>query len=164
MDFMSDTLSDGRKIRMLTVLDLYTRECLAIRVDFRFTGDQVVRVLEGQAAERRVPGAIRVDNGPEFTGRSLDLWAYFNGVTLDFSEPATPTDNAFIELLNCRIREECLNLHWFNCLEDSWPRTEAWRRHYNHERPHGALGNLAPGEFAKTLARIDRPDRTSRLA
>jgi putative transposase len=164
MDFMSDTLSEGRKIRLLTVLDLYTRECLAIRVDFRFTGDQVARALEGLVAERRAPAAIRVDNGPEFTGRSLDLWAYFHRVTLDFSEPATPTDNAFIESFNGRFREECLNLHWFSCLEDARSKTGAWRLPYNHDRPHGSLGNLAPREFARSRARNSGPDRVSRLA
>jgi putative transposase len=164
MDFMRDTLSDGRAIRLLTVLDLYTRECLAIRVDFRFTGDRVVRVLEGLAAERRAPEAIRVDNGPEFRGRMLDLWAYFNGVALDFSEPGKPTDNAFIESFNGRFREECLDLHWFTCLEDARSKTGAWRLDYNHDRPHGSLGNLAPGEFAKSRARVSGPDRGSKLA
>ncbi len=164
MDFMSDALSDGRKIRLLTVLDLYTRECLAIRVDLRFTGDRVVRVLEGLAADRRAPAAIRTDNGPEFTGQSLDLWAYFNGVTLDFSEPATPTDNAFIESFNGRFREECLDLHWFTCVEDARSKTGAWRVHYNRDRPHSALGNLAPGEFAKSKAGVEGPGRAPKVS
>jgi putative transposase len=136
LDFMSDTLSDGRKIRLLTVLDVFPRECLTIRVDTRFTGDQVVKVLEELAAVRGRPGSLRIDNGPEFTGRSLDLWAYFNQVTLDFSEPATPTDNAFIESFNGRLRQECLNVHWFLCLEDARAKVEAWRRQYNPEHPH----------------------------
>src|SRR5262249_6524713 len=148
LDFMSDTLSDGRKFRLLTVLDVFTRECLAIRVDTRFTGDQVVKVLEELAFERGSPQRLRIDNGPEFTGRSLDLWAYFNQVTLDFSEPAKPTDNAFIESFNGRFRQECLNLHWFLCLEDARAKVEVWRRQYNAEHPHSALGYLAPGEFA----------------
>src|SRR5262245_22081174 len=152
MDFMSDTLTDGKKVRLLTVLDLDTRECLAIRVDFRFTGDQVVRVLEGPAADRRAPAAIRLDYGPEFAGRSLDLWAYFTGVTPDFSEPGKPTDNAFIESFNGRLREECLNLHWFICLGDAREKVGAWRLDCDHDRPHGCLGHLAPGEFAAIKA------------
>jgi putative transposase len=164
LDFMSDTLSDGRKIRLLTVLDLFTRECLAIRIDARFTGDHVVRILEGLTASRGCPTSLRVDNGPEFTGRSLDLWAYFNKVTLDFSKPATPTDNAFIESFNGRFRQECLNLHWFLCLEDARAKVEAWRRQYNTEHPHSALGYLAPGEFAASLAGKNRPKSASKLA
>jgi putative transposase len=114
LDFMSDALADGRKFRVLTVLDVYTRECLAIRVEPRFSSEQVAKVLEGSAYLRGVPQALRMDNGPEFTGRMLDLWAYFNGVTPDFSEPGKPTDNAFIESFNGRFREECLNQHYFH--------------------------------------------------
>jgi putative transposase len=163
LDFMSDTLSDSRKIRLLTVLDVFTRECLAIRLDRRFTGDQVVNVLEELTAERGSPGSLRVDNGPEFTGRSLDLWAYFK-VMLDFSKPATPTDNAFIESFNGRFRQECLDLHWFLCLEDARAKVEAWRKQYNTEHPHSALGNLAPREFAASQARTNPPKSMPKLA
>jgi putative transposase len=164
LDFLSDTLSDGRKIRLLTVLDVFTRECLAIRVDTRFTGDQVVKVLEGLTAERGTPQSLRIDNGPEFTGRSLDLWAYFGKVTLDFSKPATPTDNAFIESFNGRFRQECLNAHWFLCLDDAREKVESWRRQYNAEHPHSALGYLAPGEFAASLAGESGPKSASKLS
>ena len=105
-----------------------------------------------------------MDNGPEFTGRMLDLWAYLNGVTPDFSEPGQPTDNAFIESFNGRFREECLNLHRFTCLEDARSKTEAGRLHYNHDRPHGSLGNRAPGEFAQSRARVRRPERASKVS
>jgi len=105
-----------------------------------------------------------VDNGPGFAGRSLDPWAYFNGVRLDFSEPGRPTDNAFIESFNGRLNEEYLNVHQFTCLEDARSRTGAWRRHYNDKRPHGSLGNLAPGEFARSRTRVNRLDWASRLA
>jgi putative transposase len=108
MDFMSDALADGRRLRVLTVIDLYTRESLAIHADARFTSEQVVRVLEEVGRSRGSPSSIRVDNGPEFTGRMLDLWAHPNGVTLDFSRPGKPTDNGFIESFNGRLREECL--------------------------------------------------------
>jgi putative transposase len=164
MDFMSDTLSDGRKIRLLTIPDLYTRECLAIHVDFRLTGEDVVKVLEGLARSRGTPRSLKTDNGPEFTGRSLDLWAYFNGVTLDFSEPGKPTDNAFIESFNGRVREECLNQHWFLCLDDARSKTGWWRDDYNEKRPHSALGNLAPGEFARIKAGVNGPKSGSKLA
>jgi len=164
LDFMSDTLSDGRKFRLLTVLDVFTRECLAIRVDTRFTGDQVVKVLEELTAERGTPQSLRVDNGPEFTGRSLDLWAYFSRVTLDFSQPATPTDNAFIEAFNGRFHRECLDLHWFLCLDDAREKVEAWRRRYNAEHPHSALGYLAPGEFAALQAGKGGPNPVPKLA
>lgn len=164
MDFMSDALADGRKFRVLTVLDVYTRECLAIRVELRFTSEQVVKVLEGAAYVRAVPRALRVDNGPEFTGRMLDLWAYLHGVTLDFSEPGKPTDNAFIESFNGRFREECLNQHYFASLEEARATAEAGRVDYNEERPHSALGNLAPREFARSKAGVKGPRPSRKLA
>ncbi len=157
MDFMSDALSDGRRFRVLTIVDAYTREGLAALADLRFTGDQVVRALEGVVAERGSPASIRVDNGPEFAGRSLDLWAYFSGVTLDFSRPGKPTDNAFIEAFNGRLRQECLDPNWFLCLDDARAKIEAWRSRYNREHPHSSLGYLAPEEFASKKAGEDGP-------
>jgi putative transposase len=153
MDFMSDALADGRRLRLLTVIDLFTRESLAIRVGVRFTSGQVADVLAEVARGRGAPREVRVDNGPEFTGKLLDLWAYLNGVTLDFSRPGQPTDNAFIESFNGRVREECLNQGYFVSLEDARERVESWRREYNRERPHGALGYLAPEEFAASTPR-----------
>jgi putative transposase len=164
MDFLSDALSDGRRFRVLTVVDTFTREGLAARADFRFTGDQVVAALEGLAAERGAPASIRVDNGPEFVGRSLDLWAYFNGVTLDFSRPGKPTDNAYIEAFNGRLRQECLDPHWFLCLDDAREKIEAWRARYNREHPHSALGYLAPGEFAAIQAGRKGPRPIAKLS
>lgn len=152
MDFMSDELSDGRRLRVLTVQDLFTRESLAIRVGARFTSGQVTEVLGEVARGRGVPRELRVDNGPEFTGKMLDLWAYLHGVTRDFSRPGKPTDNAFIESFNGRVREECLNQAYFTSLEDARERVEAWRLEYDAERPHGALGDLAPDEFAASKA------------
>ena len=148
MDFMSDELFDGRRIRLLTLVDNFTRESLAIEVAMSIGGQRVVEVLMRVAQERDLPGTIRVDNGPEFTSRILDQWAYLNGVELDFSRPGKPTDNAFIESFNGRFRQECLNENWFLSLEDAREKAESWREHYNRERPHGALGNLAPLEFA----------------
>jgi putative transposase len=164
LDFMSDTLSDGRKVRILTVLDLFSRESLTLEARFGFTGSRVVEVLDRLAGERGRPSSLRVDNGPEFTGKMLDLWAYFQGVKLDFSRPGKPTDNAFIESFNGRFRQECLNEHWFLCLEDAQEKIESWRCQYNEERPHSSLGNLAPKEFACTEARKRSTDPASQLA
>ncbi|WP_438269977.1 IS3 family transposase [Paludisphaera mucosa] len=156
MDFMSDALADGRKLRVLTVIDVFTRESLAVRVGVRFTSGQVAEVLAEVAAGRGTPRELRVDNGPEFTGRMLDLWAHLNGVTLDFSRPGKPTDNGFIESFNGRVREECLNQGSFTSLEDARERVESWRVEYNERRPHSALGYLAPGEFAATQAGMNK--------
>lgn len=164
MDFLSDALADGRKFRALTVIDLYTRECLAIRVEARFSSGQVAEVLDGLRYLRGAPRSVRVDNGPEFTGRVLDLWAYLHGVELDFSEPGKPTDNAFIESFNGRFREECLNQHYFTSLAEARATAETWRVEYNEERPHSALGNLAPREFAESKAGVKTPRPSGKLA
>ena len=157
MDFMADQLFSGRRFRLLTLVDNFSRESLAIEAGQRLTGDDVVRVLKQVSAERGCPRSIRVDNGPEFISKSLDLWAYWNGVTLDFSRPGKPTDNAFIESFNGTVREECLNQHWFLSLEDAQEKLEVWRRDYNEERPHSSLENLTPVEYSRrstsTLAR-----------
>jgi putative transposase len=148
MDFMSDALYDGRRFRLLTLVDNHTRESLALHVGQRLRGYDVVRVLEQVAKEHGRPQAIRVDNGPEFISKELDLWAYFQKVRLDFSRPGKPTDNALIEAFNSRFRQECLNEHWFLSLEDAKEKVDAWREDYNRERPHSALGNVPPEEFA----------------
>ena len=152
MDFVSDQLVGGQRFRLLTLVDNHSRESLAIEVGQRLTGDDVVRVLEGVASQRGKPQTIRVDNGPEFISRSLDLWAYSSGVKLDFSRPGKPTDNAFIESFNGRLRDECLNQHWFLSLDEARAVTKAWRDDYNRVRPHGALGNQTPFEFARRVA------------
>jgi putative transposase len=156
MDFVSDTLFDGQRIRLLTVLDCFSRESLAIVPRVHFRAAQVADVLDRLVRERGAP-QTRCDNGPEFAGRLLDQWAYFHRVTLDFSRPATPTDNAFIESFNARFRQELLNASWFLSLADARIRTEAWRREYNEDRPHSALGNLTPKEFIQT----QRPEQVA---
>lgn len=148
MDFMSDELFDGRRIRLLTIVDNHTRESLAIYIGQRIRGCEVVEVLERIVKDHGRPRTIRVDNGPEFISKDVDLWAYWNHVTLDFSRPGKPTDNAYIESFNGRFRQECLNEHWFLSLDDARDKVEAWRRDYNEERPHSALGNATPKEFA----------------
>jgi len=145
---MSDRLHSGERFRLLTLVDNFSRESLSIEVGRRLTGDDVVKVLERISAERGKPKSIRVDNGPEFISMSLDLWAYFNGVKLDFSRPGKPTDNAFIESFNGRLRDECLNQHWFSSMDEARRVTEAWRDDYNRQRPHSALENRTPIEFA----------------
>jgi len=151
MDFMSDELFDERRIRLLTIVDNFSRESLAIEVDQRIGGQRVVEVLMQLGKERGLPKTIRVDNGPEFTSKRLDQWAYLNGVELDFSRPGKPMDNGLIEAFNGRLRQECLNESWFLSLEDAREKVEAWRMDYNRERPHGALGNMAPLEYASSV-------------
>lgn len=153
MDFVSDALFDGRRLRALTVVDAYTREAIAIEVDQGIKGEQVVETMKRVARLRGAPRAIRVDNGPEFVSKALDKWAYENGVTLDFSRPGKPTDNAFVESFNGRLRDECLNTNWFLSLADARAKIEAWRREYNESRPHTALGWLTPMEYAAQAAK-----------
>lgn len=144
MDFVHDQLATGRKIRVLTVVDTFSRYAPVIDPRFSYRGEDVVRVLEKVCARIGYPATIRVDQGTEFVSRDLDLWAYTRGVVLDFSRPGKPTDNAFIEAFNGRFRVECLNQHWFMSLEDARQKMEGWRRYYNEERPHGAIGQKPP--------------------
>ena len=146
---MSDQLYDGRRIRVLTLVENHTRESLALHVGQRVRSMDVSHVLEQVVAEHGLPESIRVDNGPEFISRDLDCWAYWNKVKLDFSRPGKPTDNPFIESFNARFRLECLNEHWFLSLEDAREKIESWREDYNHRRPHSSLDNLTPVAFAK---------------
>jgi len=159
MDFMSDQLCDGRWIRVLTIVDNFTRESLATEVESKFTGHAVTNVLAKIARERGCPKSIRVDNGPEFTSRVLDQWAYLNKVELDFSRPGKPTDNAFIESFNGKLRAECLNQHWFMSLSDAKEKIGNWRADYNEARPHESLGYLAPNEFVRSSQMENRPER-----
>ena len=148
MDFMSDELFDRRRIRLLTLVDNFTRESLATKVAASIGGQGVVEVLHQLMQRRRLPRAIRVDHGPQFTSKHLDQWAYLNGVELDFSRPGKPADNAFIESFNGSFLQECLNDNWFLSLEDARGKIEGWRRQYNGEHPHDAPGNMAPEAFA----------------
>jgi putative transposase len=148
MDFVSDSLFDGRRLRALTVVDYFMRESLAIAVAQGIKGEQVAAILERIVTERGTPKSIRVDNGPEFVSKALDRWAYEHGVTLDLSRPGKPTDNAYVESFNGRLQEECLNANWFLSLQDAQEKIEAWRREYNESRPHTALGHVPPAEFA----------------
>jgi putative transposase len=148
MDFMADQLFAGARIRVLTVVDNFTKFCPFIGVGQSYKGTDVVMALQKAAELHGVPKAIKVDNGPEFISKDLDLWAYSNKVELDYSRPGKPTDNAFIESFNNRVRQECLNQHWFLSLEDAQTKLEAWREDYNNNHPHSSLGYLSPIEFA----------------
>lgn len=152
MDFMAATTANGGKFRILTVLDLFTRQSLAIEVGRWLRGDDVVRVLNRLVLHRPAPRSMHCDNGAEFTGRLLDLWAYHQGVELCFSRPGKPTDNALIESFNGRLRDECLNTHWFSSLEEAQRETELWRLDYNENRPHMGLKGLTPNEYAEIHA------------
>ena len=152
LDFVSDALAWGRRIRLLCIIDAFTRESLAIEVDTSLPGQRVARVLDRLIAERgQAPAEIVLDNGPELTSRALDQWAYECGVRLRFIEPGKPIQNAFIESFNGRLRDECLNEHWFLTLADARRLIEDWRMDYNRSRPHSSLGNLTPLEFRRLL-------------
>lgn len=153
MDFMSDQLGpSGRRFRVLTMIDEFTRECVALFADFSIPGQRVTRVLDGLS---RIPKSIVIDNGSEFTGRVMDAWAHQNKVKLDFIRPGKPNENAFIESFNGKFRDECLNENWFVSLEDVRRTIEEWRIDYNENRPHSSLGNLTPKEFADKTTRED---------
>ncbi len=163
---MSDQLFDSRPIRILTIVDIHTREGHTSTPRANFRAAQVVEVLDQLVRVRGKPRSLRVDNGPEFAGRLLVHWArlaqgsgrrsrmewrdegHLNKVEIDFSRPGKPTDNAFIEAFNARLRAECLNASWFLSPADARARIEEWRQHTNEERPHSTLGNLTPRAFA----------------
>lgn len=148
LDFLTDRLADGRAFRVLTLVDNVSKVSPAIEVDFSLTGRRVTQVLDRAVAQYGLPKAICVDNGPEFSGRELDAWAYRHGVKLCFSRPGKPTDNAFAESFNGRVRQECLNTHWFEKIVEAQQVLEDWREEYNTERPHSSLGMKTPAEFA----------------
>lgn len=163
LDFVSDALAWGRKLRMLTVVDTYTRESLAIEVDTSLSGVRVARVLDRVITERSaLPAEIVMDNGPELTSKALDQWAYDRGVRLRFIAPGKPQQNGFIESFNGKVRDECLNEHWFTSLYDARRIVETWRVEYNRERPHSSLGNQTPEEFRASVTR-PTPERLARL-
>ena len=150
MDFVHDQLATGRKVRVLTVVDTFTRYCPALDPRFSYRGEDVVVTLEQACRNIGYPKTIRVDQGSEFISRDLDLWAYQKGVELDFSRPGKPTDNAFIESFNGKFRSECLNAHWFLTLDDARSKMEDWRKDYNNVRPHSAIGNKPPAALMKS--------------
>ena len=153
MDFVSDALANGRRIRVLTVIDDLTRESLATEVDISLLGLRVTQVSDRLAVDRGLPELNTVDNGPEFAGKVLDPWACTHGVQLHFIDPGKPVQNAYIESFNGGLRDECLNEHWFMSLPLARTIVESWRDDYNALRPHSALGNQTLQEFAQQMAR-----------
>jgi putative transposase len=151
MDFVQDSLTDGRKFRALTIVDVFTRECLAVHADSSLTGVKVAAILDTVSLSRGHATQITVDNGTEFNSRAMDAWAYRRGVKLDFIRPGRPTENGHIESFNGRLRDECLNVELFFDLLDARTKLEAWRRDYNEQRPHSSIGNLTPNEFANQV-------------
>ncbi len=147
MDFLADRLADGRRFRVLTLVDHVSRVSPAIEVGTSLTGERVVAMLERLAEGGGCPRRICVDNGPEFVSKALDAWAYRHEVQIIFSRPGKPTDNPFVEAFNSRFRDECLDQHWFASLEEARQIIEAWRVDYNTKRPHGSLKHQTPAEF-----------------
>lgn len=156
MDFVHDTLADGRKFRTLNIVDVFTRECRAIEVDTSLGGHRVVRVLERLREEHGAPERIMMDNGTEFTSKVLDEWAYLQKVGLEFIRPGKPMENGYVESFNGKFRDECLNSHWFVSMQDARRIIEAWRLDYNEVRPHSSLGQRAPADFARQSIFFER--------
>lgn len=149
MDFVTDRLENGRHFRILTVVDQYTRECLAVKAGHSLKGADVARCLGKLLKSGRAPRSITVDNGSEFYSQEMDARAHRNGVELDFIRPGRPVENGFIESFNGRLRDECLNTHLFWDISDAQEKLDRWQKDYNEDRPHGSLGSLSPAEFAK---------------
>ena len=148
MDCMSERVADGRRFRILTVVDQFTRECLCLRADQSLTGEKVAQALEPVVAQRGAPRAITVDNGSEFASRIMDALAYRHGIQLDCIRPGKPVENSFIESFNGRLRDECLNVDVFFTLVDVRAKLARWQEDYNFARPHSALQDQAPATFA----------------
>ena len=148
MDFVMDALASGRRIKILTLVDDFSKEALDLVVEHSISGDYVTRILDRIAQFRGYPSAIRTDQGPEFTGKALDQWAYRNDVELKLVQPGKPTQNAYIESFNGKFRDECLNEHWFTSLPQARDLISIWRKDYNDQRPHSSLGYVTPSEFA----------------
>jgi putative transposase len=164
LDFVHDAVESGRTIRVLSVVDAYTRECLALEVDTSFASRRVTRVLEAIVAERGAPQTIRCDNGPELTSRHFLAWCVERQIELVHIQPGKPTQNAYIESFHGRLREECLNLSWFQNLFDARRKIAAWRQEYNEARPHSSLGYLTPNEYAARETRSYGKDAWQKTA
>jgi len=152
MDFVSDQLANGRRFRVLNVVDDFSRECVLQVVDCSISGQRLARELDQLAEQRPLPRTIVCDNGPEFTSKAMFFWSKQSGMKLHFIQPGKPTQNAFVESFNGKFRDYCLNLHWFASLEDARSTINDWRHHYNHVRPHRSLDSKPPAVFAEEAA------------
>jgi len=164
MDFVSDSLMDGRALRVLNIVDDCTRICVALEPDISIGGERVGRVLDRAAARHGWPEIIVTDNGPEFTSKALDQWAWERGIRIHFIQPGKPVQNAFVESMNGKFRTECLSESWFTSLDDARRTIEAWRVDYNRVRPHKSLGGMTPEQYERSLSsgsplRGSPPDR-----
>lgn len=154
MDFVSDSLANGRRLKCLTVADDFSHECVDIAVDYGIGGEYVTRLLDRAALFRGYPGAVRTDNGPEFTSRAFMAWAQAHGVRHILIEPGRPMQNGYIESFNGKFRDECLNDHWFQTLHQARTTISAWRQDYNEVRPHSSIGRMPPARFAERHRRL----------
>ncbi|ALV07316.1 transposase [Roseateles depolymerans] len=161
MDFVSDSLANGRRIKCLTVADDFTHECVDIAVDYGISGQYVTRLLDRAAIFRGYPAAVRTDNGPEFTCRAFMAWAQAHGVRHILIQPGRPMQNGYIESFNGKFRDECLNEHWFQTLPQARSEIASWRQDYNEVRPHSSLGRIPPAEFAQRHRTKNQPSPAS---
>lgn len=151
LDFITDAFTSGRKFRVLSIVDEFTRECLVLRADVSQPSTKVVTALDEITSHRGAPQRLIMDNGPEFVAKALDAWAYARGVELSFTRPAKPVDNCFVESFHDKFRDECLSTHWFRDLLEAQRLIEAWQEDYNTVRPHQRLGNHTPAAYAALL-------------
>lgn len=152
MDFVADQMANGRRFRILNIVDEYSREVVSQLVSTSISGQQVARFLDFVAENRDLPRQIVCDNGTEFTSKAMFFWSKETKVKLSFIQPGKPTQNAFCESLNGKFRNECLNQHWFRSLEEARHEIDQWRTHYNNVRPHSSLGYRSPADFVKKAA------------
>ena len=156
IDFVSDQLPDGRRFRVLTGIDQVSRECVCLEVAQSLPANAVTQALDQAMGIYGQPLVITSDNGTEFTSNIFDQWAYRRGIELDFIAPGRPMDNGFIESFNGKLRDECLNMHWFESLAEAKRIIERWRIEYNEVRPHSSLGNRAPAAYVAELLGIGK--------
>ena len=152
IDFVHDSTATGTRFRAFSVLDVFSRECLDIRVDTSIPARAAIDTLERIIETRGTPEVITADNGPEFISKKFSAWAYEKGIRICFIRPGKPMENAFVESFQGKFRDECLNLHWFRTKQDAREIIEKWRIEYNTERPHSSLKDLTPEEFVKRMA------------
>ncbi len=148
LDFVSDQLATGQRIRIFTALDHYSRECVCLEAGYHVPAPLVTTVLEQAVTRRATPKVLTLDNGTEFTSSHFDAWAHRRGIRLDFIAPGKPVQNTYIESFNGRLRDECLNQHWFGSLAEAQAHLATWRKEYNKTRPHSSLGDVPPEVFA----------------
>ena len=152
VDFMSDQLANGRRFRILNIVDDYSRQCVGQIVDTSISGQRLARFLDELSATTGLPKVLVCDNGSELTSKAMFFWSQQSGTKLHFIQPGKPMQNAFVESFNGTFRDNCLNEHWFKDLADARRTIDAWRHHYNHIRPHSSLGYVPPEQYAKQAA------------